>query len=94
MGPAMYFNGGSDIVSYAAGSWNFFGGLQAAMNVINKNPTNLRLYGMCDHIGVDGNNVPQGGLNVMRLEDGTMFGNGGSDGYGGSWGSLVAKYTT
>lgn len=89
MGPAMYFNGGSDIVSYAAGSWNFFGGFQTAMNVINQNPDNLRLYGMCDHI-----QQSDGGKYVMRLADGTMFGDGSSDGYGGSWGSLVAKYTT
>lgn len=84
MGPAQYFNGGSNIVNYAAGSWNFFGGDQANMNVINQSPSNLRLYGLCDHTATD----------IMRLPDGTRFGNGGNDGFGGSWGTLVAQYTT
>lgn len=80
-------------MNYAAGSWNFFGGYQSAMNVINKSPTNLKLYGHCDHID-EKNNV--GGHFVFRLPDGTRFGDGRSgenDGFGGSWGSLVAKYT-
>lgn len=90
MGAAQYFNGGSNILGYGAGSWNFFGGFQASMNVINKSPTNLKLYGSCDHIQDDA-----GGHFVFRLPDGTRFGDGRqgeNDGYGGSWGSLVAQY--
>lgn len=84
MGPAQYFNGGSDIVNYAAGGWNFAQSEQENMNVINQSPSNLRLYGLCDH----------NAQNAMRLPDGTQFGKKGNDGFSGSWDTLVAKYTT
>lgn len=69
---------------YAAGSWNFDGGDQASMNVINKSPSGLHLYGLTDH----------GAHYIMRLPDGTRFGDGSNDHFGGSWGTLVAKYTS
>lgn len=84
MGVAQYFLGGSSIYGYAAGSWNFFGGDQGNMNVINTSPSDLHLYGLTDHVTTD----------IMRLPDGTRFGNGASDGFGGSWGTLVAEYSS
>ena len=80
---AQYINGGSDIFSYAAGSWNFFGGTQDNMNVIVNNPSNIHLYGLTDHEAEY----------IMQLSDGTQFGDGSSDGFGGSWGTLVAEYS-
>nr|POE48888.1 glucan endo-1,3-beta-glucosidase bgn13.1 [Quercus suber] len=86
MGAAQYFNGGSNIFGYGAASWNFNSDTQSNMNVINQAVTNLHLYGLTDHAATD----------LMRLPDGTRFGNGasGGDGYGGSWGSLAAEYST
>ncbi len=49
-------------------------------------PTNSHFYGLCS----GGTNPVQ---DVMRLPDGSTFGDG-SQGYGGSWGNLVAEYTT
>nr|POE48306.1 glucan endo-1,3-beta-glucosidase bgn13.1 [Quercus suber] len=86
MGPAQYFNGGSNIFSYGSASWNFASTTQGNMNVINQDVSNLHLYGLTDHAATD----------LMRLSDGTRFGNGaqGGDGYGGSWGSLAAEYSS
>ena len=81
-----YFNGGSDISSYGSGSWNIAGGTQQVMNVMAVEPTNSHFYGLCS----GGTNPVQ---DVMRLPDGSTFGDG-SQGYGGSWGNLVAEYTT
>lgn len=53
------------------------------MNVINQSPSNLKLYGLTDHAA----------HYIMRLPNGDRFGDGGNDGYGGSWGTLVAKFT-
>lgn len=84
MGAAQFYDGGDSIFQYGAASWNFFGGEEATMNVIRKSPTNLHLYGLCDHDA----------KYIMRLPDGTRFGNDGNDGFGGSWGSVVAEYST
>lgn len=73
----------SNIYQYAAGSWNFFGGTEANMNVIKSYPSSLHLYGLTDHMA----------HYIMRLPDGTRFGDGGNDGFGGSWGTLVAGFT-
>lgn len=76
----------SNILSYGSGSWNFpqnnQSNEQANVNVIHKTPKNLQLYGLCD-----GPNAHY----VMRLEDGTRFGDGKNDGFGGSWHTLVAQ---
>ncbi|KAF2166703.1 glycoside hydrolase family 55 protein [Zasmidium cellare ATCC 36951] len=84
MGPAQFYDGGDSIFQYAAASWNFFGGEETTMNVIRKSPTNLHLYGLCDHDA----------KYIMRLPDGSRFGNGPNDGFGGSWGTVVAEYST
>jgi hypothetical protein len=86
MTAAQYFNGGSNIFAYGAGSWNILGGTQEFMNVMAVEPTNSHFYGLCS----GGTNPVK---NVMRLPDGEAFGDG-SAGYGGSWGNLVAEYTT
>ncbi|KAK4496150.1 hypothetical protein PRZ48_012129 [Zasmidium cellare] len=84
MGPAQFYDGGDSIFGYAAASWNFFGGQEANMNVIRKSPTNLHLYGLCDHDAEY----------IVRLPDEKRFGNDGNDGFGGSWGAVVAEYST
>lgn len=85
MGIAQFFNGNNNnIFHYAAGSWNFNGLThvdQGVMNVIHDNVSGGQLHGFCA-----GPNVQE----TVRLPDGTEFGNGGNDGFGGSWGSLVA----
>ncbi|KAF1818258.1 glycoside hydrolase family 55 protein [Dissoconium aciculare CBS 342.82] len=83
---AQYFskNKSSAIYSYAAGSWNFdiFGGTQDFMNVMSSVPDASKFYGLTAH------NTQL----VMRLPDGSSFGD--ADHYGGSWGNLVAAYST
>lgn len=53
------------------------------MNVIKTYLTNMNLYGLTDHMA----------HYIMRLPNGVRFGDGGNDGFGGSWGTLVAKFT-
>ena len=78
---AQYYTGNpSSIYHYAAGSWNFFGGTQQVTNVMNTNVGNAHLHGYTN----------TGTQDIFRLPDGKQFGNGGSDGFGGSWGTLVA----
>lgn len=84
MGAAQFYDGGDSIFQYGAASWNFFGGEEATMNVIRKSPTNLHLYGLCDHDT----------KYIMRLPDGSRFGNDGNDGFGGGWGTVVAEFST
>ncbi|KAL7929205.1 glycoside hydrolase family 55 protein [Trichoderma chlorosporum] len=86
MGLAQYWTGNNDnIWHYGAGSWNFIGLTQVnqgIMNYIQTAPTNSHLYGF-----TAGPNVAE----IMKLPDGTEFGSGSSDGYGGSWETLVAN---
>jgi hypothetical protein len=83
MGPAQYWSTGNEnIYHYAAGSWNFFNGEQASMNVISTSVKNLRLHGITTHQAAKS----------LRLPDGTRFGAGEDDGFGGSWGTLIADY--
>lgn len=85
MGLAQYYTGSnSAIYHYAAGSWNFqslTGVNQGIMNYIQNTVSNGNLHGF-----TTGPNAAQ----IMRLPNGNQFGNGGSDGYGGSWETLVA----
>lgn len=53
------------------------------MNVIKTYLSNMNLYGLTDHMA----------HYIMRLPNGDRFGDGGNDGFGGSWGTLVAKFT-
>lgn len=77
---AQYYAGNpSSIYHYAAGSWNFFG-TQDVMNVMNTNVGDAHLHGYTDHQTQD----------IFRLPGGQQFGNSGSDGFGGSWGTLLA----
>ena len=86
MGLAQYYTGSnSNIYHYAAGSWNFIGltkVAQGVMNYIQTTVSNAHLYGF-----TSGPDVAE----TMRLPSGTEFGNGGNDGYGGSWGTLIAN---
>ncbi|UKZ54446.1 hypothetical protein TrVGV298_008254 [Trichoderma virens] len=86
MGLAQYYTGSnSNIFHYAAGSWNFIGLTQVnqgIMNYIQTAVTGAHLYGF-----TAGPNVAE----TMRLPNGNEFGNGGSDGYGGSWQTLIAN---
>lgn len=50
------------------------------MNVINNQVSNAHLHGYTDHEATY----------TLQLPSGKEFGNGGTDGFGGSWGSLVA----
>jgi hypothetical protein len=83
---AQYFsrNQSGNIRSYASGSWNFdiFGGIQDYMNVMASVPSGSKFYGLTAHDTEE----------VMRLPDGSDFGDGSE--YGGSWGNLVAEYST
>ncbi|KAL7949776.1 glycoside hydrolase family 55 protein [Trichoderma barbatum] len=86
MGLAQYYTGSnSNIFHYAAGSWNFMGLTkvkQGLMNYIQTAVTGAHLYGFTSG--------PDTGL-TMRLPNGNQFGNGGNDGYAGSWGTLIAN---
>ncbi|KAL6871620.1 family 55 glycoside hydrolase [Trichoderma longibrachiatum] len=86
MGLAQYYTGSnSNIFHYAAGSWNFIGLTkvnQGLMNFIQSTISNAHLYGF-----TSGPNTGE----TMRLPNGVEFGNGGNDGYGGSWGTLIAN---
>lgn len=84
MGLAQFYDYGDSIFQYGAASWNFFGGDQSTMNVIRRSPTDLHLYGLCTHEA----------KYIMRLPDGSRFGEGGEDGFGGAWGTVVAEYST
>ena len=84
MSVAQYFDGGGNLYQYGAASWNFFAGDQETMNVVAKQPTKLRAYGLCDHQATY----------IMQLANGTKFGSSSADGYSGSWGTLVAAYET
>ena len=79
-----YINAGSNIFQYGAGSWNFFGGTQATMNVMASKPNDLHFYGLIDH----------GARYIMRLPNGTRFGDGSENGCGGNWDTLVAEYSS
>lgn len=85
MGAAQYFSGNNNaIYHYAAGSWNFASLTQVdqgIMNVIKDQISDAHLHGF-----TAGPNVQ----NIMRLPNGKQFGNGGNDGFGGSWETLVA----
>jgi hypothetical protein len=83
MGIAQYFGtGNKNIFHYGAGSWNFNSNNQEAMNVIHNTVSDLQLHGVCA-LSTSG---------AIRLPDGTEFGNGSNDGFGGSWQTLVADY--
>lgn len=85
MGLAQYYVGSnSAIYHYAAGSWNFQSLTQVnqgLMNYIHDTVSNGHLHGY-----TTGPNTEE----AMRLPNGNQFGNAGSDGYGGSWETLVA----
>lgn len=80
---AQYYNGGDGLRTYASASWNFdsYGGGQTYMNIMNEEPTNSFIFGLCAHDTTY----------VMRLPDGTTFGDA-DDGYSGAWGNLVAEF--
>ncbi|KAL6812658.1 glycoside hydrolase family 55 protein [Trichoderma camerunense] len=86
MGLAQYYTGSnSNIFHYAAGSWNFNSLTkvnQGIMNYIQTAVSNSKLFGF-----TAGPNVAE----TMRLPSGAEFGNGGTDGYGGSWETLIAN---
>lgn len=85
MSIAQFFKGNNDnIHHYAAGSWNFNGLTkvnQGIMNVMKDGVSNSHLHGFC---------AGPNSQYTFRLPNGKQFGNGGQDGFGGSWGSLVA----
>ncbi|EFX04912.1 beta-glucanase [Grosmannia clavigera kw1407] len=85
MGLAQWYVGSnSAIYHYAAASWNFQSLTQVnqgTMNYIHDTIGDAHLHGF-----TTGPNVAE----TMRLPDGVQFGNGGTDGFGGSWESLVA----
>ncbi|KHN97236.1 endoglucanase [Metarhizium album ARSEF 1941] len=89
MGLAQYYVGrNSGIYHYAAGSWNFrslTGVDQGLMNYIQNTVSNGNLHGY-----TSGPNTAE----AMRLPSGDEFGNGGKDGYGGSWGTLIADVSS
>ena len=86
MGLAQYYVGSnSNIFHYAAGSWNFeslTGVNQLTMNYIHDTISSPHLYGF-----TTGPNTQ----NVMRLPDLSQFGDGSTDGFSGSWETLVAE---
>ncbi|KAM3438413.1 hypothetical protein NHJ13734_004185 [Beauveria thailandica] len=85
MSLGQFYSGSNKAVyHYAAGSWNFktlTGVDQGIMNVIRDIVSDAHLHGF-----TTGPNVKE----IMRLPNGSQFGNGGNDGYGGSWETLVA----
>ncbi|KAM3508490.1 hypothetical protein MY10362_001148 [Beauveria mimosiformis] len=85
MSLGQFYSGSNKAVyHYAAGSWNFkslTGIDQGIMNVIRDIVSDAHLHGF-----TTGPNVKK----IMRLPNGNQFGNGGNDGYGGSWETLVA----
>lgn len=85
MGLAQWYTGSnSNIFHYGAGSWNFSsltGVTQAIMNFIQTAISGAHLFGFTSG--------PQTG-ETMRLPSGKEVGNGGTDGFGGSWGTLIA----
>lgn len=95
MGMANYFNGGSDIYTYASASWAFFSGpgyqqcagqyqCQKYMHVVEKTPANLQAFGLCS----------KDSYATLLLSDGTEIVT--ADGFTGSWpggGGSVGRYT-
>lgn len=85
MGLGQFYTGSNKaIYHYAAASWNFrslTGVDQGIMNAIHDNINDAHLHGF-----TSGPNTNK----IMRLPNGSQFGNGGNDGYGGSWQTLVA----
>ncbi|KAI1659436.1 glycoside hydrolase family 55 protein [Daldinia decipiens] len=91
MGFANYIQGGSDIYTYASASWAFFSGpsnqgcsgdCQDYMHWIAQTPANLKAYGICS----------KSTRTALRLGDGTNILT--QPDFTGSWGSLVARYTS
>ncbi|KAK5999156.1 Glucan endo-1,3-beta-glucosidase BGN13.1 [Cladobotryum mycophilum] len=89
MGLAQYYTGNNNaIYHYAAGSWNFqslTGVNQGIMNYIQTAISDAHLFGF-----TTGPNAAE----LMRLPSGKVFGNAGSDGFGGSWETLAAGITS
>ncbi|KAI1384809.1 glycoside hydrolase family 55 protein [Hypoxylon trugodes] len=90
MGLANYVQGGSDIYTYASGSWAFFSGpnyqkcsdfCQNDLHWVAQTPTRFQAYGLCT----------TGTQNVLHLADGTHI--VAQQGFTGSWGGLVGRYT-
>ncbi|KAL6853068.1 hypothetical protein ACO1O0_007621 [Amphichorda felina] len=91
MGYSNFIQGGSDIYYYGSASWAFFSGpryqtcsdgqCQDYIHWIETTPENFQGYGFCS----------KDTRVVLRLADGTDIESG--NGFSGSWGGLVGRYT-
>ncbi|KAK6066121.1 hypothetical protein SCUP515_10868 [Seiridium cupressi] len=90
MGFANYIQGGADIYTYASASWVFFSGpgyqscngdCQNYVHWITETPDNLQAFGLCSKDTWAG----------LRLANGTSIIT--EDGFTGSWGGDVGRYT-
>ena len=59
-------------------------GTEAILNVMASEPNDSHLYGLID----------RGTQYILRLPNSILSGYGTADGFGGSWGTLVAEYST
>ncbi|KAL2015322.1 hypothetical protein VTK56DRAFT_5804 [Thermocarpiscus australiensis] len=93
MGFANYINGGAQIHTYASGSWAFFSGpgyqpcagqyqCQNIMHYVQEAPAGLQAFGLCS----------KDTYYALRLADGTEIVT--QNGFTGSWGGDVGRYTT
>lgn len=90
MGLATWINGGDSLFLYAAASWAFFSGpnyqpcngdCQNYIHWIEKNPTTLQAFGLCN----------KDTWAALRLADGTSIET--RNGFTGSWTGVVGRYT-
>lgn len=90
MGLANYIQGGENIYTYASASWAFFSGpgyqacdgdCQDVVHWIAETPDNLQAFGLCSKDTYAG----------LRLANGTEIVT--EDGFTGSWGGDVGRYT-
>jgi hypothetical protein len=90
MGLANYIQGGANIYTYASASWVFFSGpgyqacngdCQDYIHWISETPNNLQAFGLCSKDTYAG----------LRLANGTAVVT--DDGFTGSWGGDVGRYT-
>ncbi|KAK3187626.1 hypothetical protein K4F52_003684 [Lecanicillium sp. MT-2017a] len=93
MGFANYFNGGANIYTYSSAAWAFFSGpgyqgcapgtdtCQNYMHWVQKSPRNLQAFGLC----------VKSTYAVLHTGDGQDI--VAQEGFTGSWGGLIDRYT-